>query len=113
MEPENHAGILESGRKVDTKWSNPRGYEGSGSRRKPPTTRQSLARRVVTEVTLESSAPIEERLTWPVRVVLLGGGGHAATSYQIIKAPESHFSCSFREKEQENDQGEFEFRSNH
>ena len=24
------------------------------------------------EVTLESSAPIEERLTWPVRVVLLG-----------------------------------------
>jgi hypothetical protein len=59
------------------------------------------------------SAPIEERLTWPVRVVLLGGGGHAATSYQIIKAPESHFSCSFREKEQENDQGEFEFRSNH
>ena len=83
MEPENHAGILESGRKVDTKWSNPRGYEGSGSRRKPPTTRQSLARRVVTEVTLESSAPIEERLTWPVRVVLLGGGGHAATSYQM------------------------------
>ena len=81
MEPENRVGILESGRKVDTKWSNPRGYEGSGSRRKPPTTRQSLAKRTVTEVTLESSAPIEERLTWPVRVVLLGGGGHAATSY--------------------------------
>ena len=81
MEPENHVGIPESDRKVDTKWSNPRGYEGSGSQRKPPTTRQSLAKRTVTEETLESSAPIEERLTWPVRVVLLGGVGHAATSY--------------------------------
>ena len=81
MEPEHHVGIPESGRKVDTKWSNPRGYEGSGSRRKPPTTRQSLAKRTVTEETLEGSAPIEERLTWPVRVVLLGGVGHAATSY--------------------------------
>ena len=28
---------------------------------------------------------IEERYTWPVRTVLLGGGGLRATSYQIMK----------------------------
>jgi hypothetical protein len=27
---------------------------------------------------------IEERYTWPVRAVLLGGGGLRATSYQIL-----------------------------
>ena len=27
---------------------------------------------------------IEERYTWPVRTVLLGGGGLRATSYQIL-----------------------------
>jgi len=27
---------------------------------------------------------IEERYTWPVRPVLLGGGGLRATSYQIV-----------------------------
>jgi hypothetical protein len=27
--------------------------------------------------------PIEERYTWPVRAVLLGGGGLRATSYQM------------------------------
>ena len=32
---------------------------------------------------------IEERYTWPVRTVLLGGGGLRATSYQILlKLPE-------------------------
>ena len=40
---------------------------------------------------------IEERYTWPVRTVLLGGGGLRATSYQItLKRPsftDAHHSC--------------------